>query len=399
MSAAAVLSWLLVPGANDNNQGNNNTTDPGAAVEDNIDDALQSFSNPNWWLNHFLPTAIRVAVIVVLALVIRSLLIKAVEKLVDQRVEKQRKTAEIQADVHSVVAPSVIEAERQAQRAQTLGSLFRNIITLVVYGLAGLLVLSELGFNLGPLIAGAGIAGVAIGFGAQSLVADFLSGIFILMEDQYGVGDVIDVGDANGTVEEVQLRITKIRAVDGVLWFVRNGEIVRVGNKSQDWSRTVLDISISYGSDIRLAKEILTNIGKEFAEDEEHGSKVLETPEMWGVEDFSADAVVLRMVVKTRPGEQWTASRILRERIKGAFDEAGIEIPFQQRTIWVRHEETPLKERKIPGAKPVVEQEEVKSTEDVEVDDPKAFADDPAGFEDAGDDDGGGDDGGDDGGR
>lgn len=394
MSAAAVLSWLLLPNANDNDQGKN-ATDPGAAVEENIDDALQSFSNPNWWLNHFLPTAIRIAVIIVIALVIRSLLIKAVEKLVDQRVEKQRKTAEIRAGEQSIIAPSVIEAERQAQRAQTLGSLFRNIITLVVYGLAGLLVLSELGFNLGPLIAGAGIAGVAIGFGAQSLVADFLSGIFILMEDQYGVGDVIDAGDATGTVEEVQLRITKIRAVDGVLWFVRNGEIQRVGNKSQDWSRTVLDISISYGSDIQLAKEILTDIGKEFANDKEHGDKVLETPEMWGVEDFSADAVVLRMVVKTRPGEQWTASRILRERIKAAFDEAGIEIPFQQRTIWVRHEETPLKETSIPTAKPVVAEEEVKSTSDVDVDDPKAFADDPSGFDDA--DDGGSDGG--DGGR
>lgn len=395
MSATAVLSWLLVPAANDNN-GGNNATDPGAAVEENIDDALQSFSNPNWWLNHFVPTAIRIAIIVIIALVVRSLLIKAVEKLVDQRVEKQRKTAEIIADEQSSVDPSVIEAERQAQRAQTLGSLFRNIITLVVYGLAGLLVLSELGFNLGPLIAGAGIAGVAIGFGAQSLVADFLSGIFILMEDQYGVGDVIDVGDATGTVEEVQLRITKIRAVDGVLWFVRNGEIVRVGNKSQDWSRTVLDISISYGSDIQLAKEILTGIGKEFAQDEEHGDKVLETPEMWGVEDFSADAIVLRMVVKTRPGEQWTASRILRERIKAAFDEAGIEIPFQQRTIWVRHEDTPQHENNKRAKAPVAAEEEVKSTEDVEVDDPKAFADDPSGFDDAG---GGGDDGGDGGSR
>nr|MCH9816191.1 mechanosensitive ion channel family protein [Actinomycetes bacterium] len=199
-------------------------------------------------------------------------------------------------------------------------------------------ILAELGFNLAPLIAGAGILGVALGFGAQSLVADFLSGVFILMEDQYGVGDVVDVGDATGTVEEVQLRTTQIRSVDGVLWFVRNGEIMRVGNMSQDWSRTVLDIGIAYAADIPRAKAAMAEVGVKFAADPDHADSVLAVPEVWGVEDLAADSVVLRMVVKTHPGTQWSAARELRERIKLAFDEQGIEIPFQQRTVWLRRE-------------------------------------------------------------
>jgi small conductance mechanosensitive channel len=397
--AAPVLAYS--PAAEDDKNQPSKTQDPSVAVENTVEEALQDFTNPNWWVKEFTPTAIRIVVIIVVALVLRYLMIKAVEKLVAQRVASQRRTAEGLATAESARVESVIEAQRQAQRAQTLGSLFRNLITLVVYSFAALLVLSELGFNLGPLIAGAGIAGVAIGFGAQSLVADFLSGIFILMEDQYGVGDVVDVGDANGVVEEVQLRITKIRGIDGVLWFVRNGEIVRVGNKSQDWSRTVLDINVGYNSDLQQAKEILIRVGEDLARDKDYGDKVLETPELWGVEDLTPDGVMLRMVVKTKPGEQWTASRVLRERIKTALEEEGIEIPFPQRTIWVRHEESPLLSPPIPAkkqdqareqerAKREQEQQQAKQAQAskvVEGDDPKAFMDDPSGFEDENQDD------------
>ncbi len=172
------------------------------------------------------------------------------------------------------------------------------------------------------------------------------SGIFINMEDQYGVGDEVDVGDStgssagiSGTVEEVQLRTTKIRSVDGVLWFIRNGEIVRVGNKSQNWSRTVLDVSVAYDTDISKAKDILSKTGKAFYQDPEDGHLLLDIPEVWGVEELAADAILIRMVVKTKPGEQWTASRRLREKIKDAFDESGIEIPFPQRTVWIRGEQ------------------------------------------------------------
>lgn len=307
-------------------------------LHEKASNAFDKFTDTSFWFNDLLPVIIRVAVVLVMAFIIRYLLIRALDKLVQRRVQKQLLDAEA-AD--STEAEVVIDAERSAQRAQTLGSLFRNIITITVYLIAGLLVLAEFGFNLAPLIAGAGILGVAVGFGAQSLVADFLSGIFILMEDQYGVGDVVDVGDATGTVEEVQLRVTKLRSVDGVLWFVRNGEIMRVGNMSQHWSRTVLDVGVAYGADLKKAKEIMREVGEELDVDPEYGETVLEPPEVWGVEDLGGDSVAIRMVVKTKPGEQWAASRVLRERIKEAFDEAGIEIPFPQRTVWIRNDDKP----------------------------------------------------------
>ncbi len=312
--------------------------DPSPAPNaDALGELVDQVTDPNFWVTDVAPTAIRVVVILVMAIAIRTLLVRAVDRVVARRVQQQLDAAQTAVGVGS---GSVIAAERGAQRAHTLGSLFHNVISIGVYSVAGLLLMAELGFNLGPLIAGAGIVGVALGFGAQSLVADFLAGIFILMEDQYSVGDVVDVGDATGTVEEVQLRLTKLRSVDGVLWFVRNGEILRVGNQSQDWSRTVLDIGIAYGSDVGLAKEVMERIGQEFDTDPEFGDMVLEVPEVWGVEKLGVDSVVIRMVVKTKPGQQWSAARILRERIKAAFDENGIDIPFPQRTVWLRTDDS-----------------------------------------------------------
>jgi small-conductance mechanosensitive channel len=304
-------------------------------LQDQTDFEVEQLLEANWWLNTFAPTAIRITLIIVGSLIIRSLVIRSVNRLVNKAVEHQER-----GQFESSRAE--IQAARKAQRAQTLGALFKNIITIVVLGLMGLLVLGELGVNLAPLIAAAGVVGLAIGFGAQALVQDMVSGIFILMEDQYGVGDVVDVGDATGTVEEVQLRITKLRSLDGTLWFVRNGEILRVGNMSQDYSKVVLDVGIGYGSNIDEAKDILHQVAREFA-DHPDTQDVLETPEVLGVQALGADSVQLRVMLTTKPGEQWAASRALQERIKKAFDEAGIEIPFPQRTVWLKHlpEEAP----------------------------------------------------------
>ena len=302
--------------------------EPAPATEA-VTDAAANLASTDWWFQDALPSAVRIAFIIAAALVLRWVLLALLKRAVARR-------AASVVDVPEDSGRALIVAERKAQRAKTLGALFRNIVTIIVMTLMVLLILGELGFDLAPLIAGAGIVGVALGFGAQSLVADFLSGIFILMEDQYGVGDVVDVGDATGTVEEVQLRTTQLRSVDGSLWFVRNGEIMRVGNMSQDWSRSVLDIGVAYATDVPKAKAAMTKVGEEFATDPEYSDSVLEVPEVWGVEDLAADSVVLRMVVKTHPGTQWTAARVLRERIKAAFDEQGIEIPFQQRTVWLR---------------------------------------------------------------
>ena len=213
--------------------------------------------------------------------------------------------------------------------------MLKGITSGVIYLIAILVALGEFEINLGPLIAGAGIAGVAIGFGAQSLVRDFLSGIFMLTEDQFGVGDVVDVGEASGTVEAVSLRTTKLRDVEGVVWYVPNGEIRRVGNKSQLWARAIMDIEVAYDTDLDHAADIIKGVADRVWEEQHEEATVLEEPAIWGVQNFGADAIAIRLAVKTEPGEQWATARLLRGRIKTAFDEAGIDIPFPQRTVWL----------------------------------------------------------------
>ncbi|MDP9388197.1 MAG: mechanosensitive ion channel family protein [Actinomycetota bacterium] len=225
---------------------------------------------------------------------------------------------------------------RTAQRAETIGALLSSVAGSAVWSVAGLMVLSELGIDLGPLVAGAGIAGIAIGFGAQNLVRDFFSGIFMLIEDQYGVGDVIDAGPATGTVEGVSLRTTRLRDVEGNVWHIPNGVIDRVANKSQEWSRALLDIQVSYQTDTDRAAAVIATVADEMSNDPAWSSEILAKPEVWGVESLAADGVTIRLVVKTKPLAQWRVSRELRARIKQAFDAEGIEIPFPQRTVWHR---------------------------------------------------------------
>jgi moderate conductance mechanosensitive channel len=217
--------------------------------------------------------------------------------------------------------------QRAAARAQTIGLVLRSIASGVIWTFAVLYIVAAAGLQLGPLLAGAGIAGVAIGFGAQSLVKDFLAGLFILMEDQYGVGDVVDLGPAVGTVEEVTLRTTRVRDVNGTVWHVPNGEIRRVGNSSQQWARSVLDLSVPYGTDLERALEVLEEVADEAAASLDLADDLLEAPQVWGVEHVALDGVTLRMVVKTRPGAQFEVTRILRARVMEAFSAAGIGMP------------------------------------------------------------------------
>ena len=225
---------------------------------------------------------------------------------------------------------------RASQRVEALASILRSVASFVIWTIASFMVMGQLGVDLAPLIAGAGIIGVALGFGSQSLVKDFLSGLFILIEDQFGVGDIVDLGEATGTVEVVSLRTTRLRAVDGTVWHVPNGEIQRVGNKSQHWSRALLDIEIAYANDVEHARTVIKKVADQVWNEQED---VIEEPDLWGVENLGANGVTLRLVVKTRPSQQWVVSRLLRERIKAAFDEEGIEIPFPQQTVWHRTED------------------------------------------------------------
>lgn len=225
---------------------------------------------------------------------------------------------------------------RTIQRSATIGALLGSVSTFVVWTIAALMVLGEMGLDLGPLLAGAGIVGVAVGFGAQNLVRDFLSGIFMLIEDQYGVGDVIDVGPASGLVEGVSLRTTRLRDVEGNVWHVPNGEISRVSNKSQQWSRALLDLQVAYATDTQLAGRLIKEVADATWQDPDWSEDILDEPELWGVEDLGADGVTIRLVVKTKALSQWKVARELRARIKARFDAEGIEIPFPQRTVWHR---------------------------------------------------------------
>jgi small conductance mechanosensitive channel len=213
---------------------------------------------------------------------------------------------------------------RRIQRAETVGAVVRSVVSITIWSIAVLTVLEILGISLGPLIAAAGIAGVALGFGAQSLVRDFLSGVFMLLEDQYGVGDVIDTGVATGTVEGVSLRTTRLRDAEGVVWHVPNGEIRRVGNKSQQWSRAVLDVAISYDADLVRATDVIKTAADGLWHDPAYRGVITAEPEVWGVEQVTADQVLVRLAVRTQPLEQWRVARELRARLKAALDAAGI---------------------------------------------------------------------------
>jgi moderate conductance mechanosensitive channel len=231
-----------------------------------------------------------------------------------------------------------IAIERRQQRTRTMASLLKSVSTGVIFSVVAFMAIATLGYNIAPLIASAGILGVALGFGAQSLVKDFLSGIFMILEDQYGVGDAVDLGEASGSVEAVGLRVTRIRDVNGTVWYVRNGEILRVGNMSQNWARTVLDIPVAFTEDLDRVQEVLRDEAHALWEDQEFRELILEEPEVWGIERWDPDGVVIRVVLKTAPLEQWEVAREMRQRIKSRFDAEHIEIPLPQRMVWHRHE-------------------------------------------------------------
>jgi small conductance mechanosensitive channel len=226
--------------------------------------------------------------------------------------------------------------ERRRQRAQTIGSVLSSIVTIVVAVMGLAMVLDQIGIALGPLLASAGVVGLAIGFGAQSLVADYLSGMLIMIEDQYGVGDSVDLGEAVGEVEHVGLRLTQIRDLNGGLWHIRNGEILRVRNDSQEWARAVLDVSVAYHSDLDTVHRVLEETGQAMRGEPEFKDVLLEDPSVWGVQALEADGIVVRLAVKTQPLKQWGVTRELRRRVKEALDAAGVEIPLPQRTVWMR---------------------------------------------------------------
>jgi moderate conductance mechanosensitive channel len=275
---------------------------------------------------------LKIVLILILALV-ANLVLRRTARRISDRIASGTEPGSVGV-VRSVIdrtpaAINVVDA-RTASRARTIGQVVRSIGSAVIFIVASLLILGELGIDLAPLLAGAGIAGIAIGFGAQSLVRDFLSGFFMLIEDQYGVGDVVDIGEAAGQVEQVTLRATRLRDAEGTVWHVPNGEIRRVGNKSQQWARAVVDVAVSYGTDIRQATAIIEEIARQLRNEEEWAPRIQEDPEVLGVESLGADGVNIRLSVQTEPGAQFAVMRELRLRLREALDAAGIDPPFQR---------------------------------------------------------------------
>jgi small-conductance mechanosensitive channel len=291
----------------------------------------------------------RVLLILVIAVFVRRLINRAIGRVVINATEGHfarfsnlRNRAP--SRLWDVVDPPPAVRERRQQRAETVGTLLRSATTFLVFGIALVTILGELGINLTPIVASAGIVGVAVGFGAQNLVRDFLTGIFMILEDQYGVGDVIDVGPPtasnpiSGTVEAVSLRITRLRDVNGVVWHVRNGEILRVGNMSLGWARAVVDVPVAPGTPIDEARRVLLAAAMDVRNDERFTDDILEDPEVWGVEAFTKDTLNVRVVARTRPMRQWAVARELRERIRDAFDRGDLAEPAGAASIAVAGE-------------------------------------------------------------
>ncbi len=230
--------------------------------------------------------------------------------------------------------PAAAMAGRRVQRAESMGSLLKSITSIVIFTIFGITAIAELGYPVGPLIASAGVVGVALGFGAQSLVKDFLAGIFMIFEDQYGVGDSVDLGEAGGVVEAVGLRVTRLRDVEGTVWYVRNGEIIRVGNQSQNWARTVLDIPVALDQDLQKVQQVLRDVAHDLWDDEDFRHLIIEEPSVWGVQDLTPNWITVRVTLKTAPLEQWAVAREMRQRIKFRFDHEGIDFAHPVAASW-----------------------------------------------------------------
>jgi small conductance mechanosensitive channel len=219
------------------------------------------------------------------------------------------------------------ERARREARAQSIGAAAAGAVSVIVWTVAIIAAAGAIDIQLGPIIAATGIVGVALGFGAQSLVKDCINGVFILIEDQYGIGDVVDVGEAAGTVERISLRATVLRGPDGTVWHVPNGEIVRVGNRSQLWSVALVDVLVAYSADLAMVQTVLDDTARAVCSDPQWADTVIDEPTVLGVELMGADAVTVRVRVKTQPGQQWAIERALRVAFADALSANNVPLP------------------------------------------------------------------------
>ena len=284
------------------------------------------------WL---LTVGLRIIIIIAVALIVQITLNWVIRRVVKKASERARadRLEQMRNVTRTAELSDLLLTQRTEQRSAAIGTLLRSVVAITVWTIALLTILPMLGIDIAPLLASAGVIGVALGFGAQTLVKDYLSGIFIIIEDQFGVGDVVDVGPVIGTVEEVALRYTRLRDLSGVVWYVRNGEILRVANRSQGWTLAVVDIPIGYDEDLDRVREIVDRVGSDMDEDPAYDGMLLGRPTFAGVESVSGEAVFIRVTAKALPEKQLEAARVIRERMKVAFDRAGIVVPVVARPM------------------------------------------------------------------
>ncbi len=285
---------------------------------------------------------LRFVLVLIIAWIAVRLAKRWVRRSVQRIVNPDRETAAQRFRRIGVEPPPMLTTDvkdpRRETRANVISSVMAGSVAVVIWTITIITLAGIVGIQLGPLIAGAGIAGIAVGFGAQDLVKDWIAGLFVLLEDHYGIGDVVDLGEATGVVEHFSLRATTLRSLDGTVWHVSNSEVTRSGNLSQVWSVALVDVEVAYDTDLATAQQVLHETAATVCATDEFVEHVLEPPEVLGVETLGADGITLRLKVKTAAGQQWALQRAVRAAVKQAFDEHAIEIPFPQRTVWMRVE-------------------------------------------------------------
>ncbi|MEU9732644.1 mechanosensitive ion channel family protein [Streptomyces sp. NPDC048002] len=289
-----------------------------------LQDAQERATNAASWVEENWSTWLAIGLRVLLILVIAAVLRMTVRRAITKFIDRMNRTA--QAVDGTAIGGLLVNVERRRQRSQAIGSVLRSVASFLIMGTAALMILSTFDINLAPLLASAGVAGVAIGFGARNLVTDFLSGVFMILEDQYGVGDQIDAGVASGEVIEVGLRVTKLRGDNGEIWYVRNGEVKRIGNLSQGWSTAGVDVTVRPTEDLDRVKEVISDVAERMSKEEPWNEMLWGPIEVLGLDSVLLESMVVRVSAKTMPGKSLTVERELRWRIKRAFDAADIQM-------------------------------------------------------------------------
>jgi moderate conductance mechanosensitive channel len=281
------------------------------------DDPLAPIALGSGW-EAFAPLAIRLLIILVAGFAAYRLMRAFVRTLLGREIRD---------------ADPIVQRERE-QRTRTVASLLESVMAVVVVLVVTLSILDALEVPIAPVLASVGVLGLAISFGAQSLVKDVITGTFMLVEGQFGIGDIIRAGDVSGMVEKITLRTTVLRDAHGIVHIIPNGEIARVSNLTKNWSRAVLDIGVAYKENVDRVIDVLRDVGEELRADPEWGPLLMDTPEVLGVDDFADSAIVIRLSAKTLPLKQWLVARELRRRIKNRFDLEQIELPFPHVTFY-----------------------------------------------------------------